>query len=365
LAGGVGAPAAEFGLRGTGKALGAVGKGVKNIFAPTTEKEVANTIQATEQSAKDILDYLGKGKNYDENIKSLADDFIAAKDYKKNTFKSMINPVFEKVGSTPVENSSYLSMDPNKLKVIRDLIPSSKEEIEDVLGKSFKKGKEDLEKAFIKNPTVENAHWLNSVLKTAQRGIKTPGVADKTANNILNEAIDNLSDDIYKTVPEKYSSQYTDALQFYRKNVVPFYENRVLSKVVEGEAFNPQSLINKLKNPNIAQDERNFLSKIISDLPEESRNKIIYHELVKNPNLKPEKLYEKLNKLDSSGFGDYVKNIYGLKDKLEESISAKSLAKDALKESKKSISTLKKAAIGAGIVGLVPTSLLGIKHLLE
>jgi hypothetical protein len=133
----------------------------------------------------------------EEMSKSIADSLQGA----KNESNSLYNPVMNAFGSQPI--------------ILKDLNTDILKRNADV-NSMYKKFKED--------PTIGNAHRLQSELGTQSRELKEKGVASKDRKSSYDEMRRSIQQSINKTLGSKVpeaADQYTKAAAHYKTEVVP------------------------------------------------------------------------------------------------------------------------------------------------
>jgi len=256
-------------------AAAGMGQGIGRAFGPFRPQ----------QHADQLLFELGKGQTLEGSARSLADDIRQAYAGRVAEGNEMYRPVFENHGATEITPEKY-----GKLKqAVFDQYPPKVE---------------DFHNAYNENPHLLNAHFLQSQLGSTIRGLKTPDIATKIAKDNLIKARSALMSDIRNQLNEihpEVSKAYTEATNNWRENVVPYIEHPQISKIATGKVTNPRNVTTIFKNP------EEDVKKIVSDLGEDAKNKILYAELGKiQPGTPPEKLQKAAEKLDQKGLESYI-----------------------------------------------------------
>jgi hypothetical protein len=250
-------------------------------------------LASPESHAKNIMDTLSGGKSFEENAKSLAEDIKNGYQNATSQGKALYKPVFDELGDQklPVENTSYSGLG---------------DEIYNYYDRALQK----MHTRFNADPTLQNAHNLQSQLGSAIRDLEKTEIksglrpSDRSALSAYSDAQNSIRNDINDFVAQKNSmlaNQYNIATENWAKNVVPYIENPKMSQIAKGDITNPRAISNLFKNP-----ESETL-KIVEDLGPESKNKILYAELGKQKStMNAEKLAKSLEKLDTQGLSAYV-----------------------------------------------------------
>ncbi|OGT30410.1 MAG: hypothetical protein A3E87_01620 [Gammaproteobacteria bacterium RIFCSPHIGHO2_12_FULL_35_23] len=288
--------------------------------------------------ANSILDTISGGNSLENSAKSLAQDIKTAYQARIKEGQSLYDPVFSHSNNSVLGNnvlaqpgSQYSKLPPN---LIKKFLPNTKE----------------LHQQFLENPTVQNAHVLQSQLGSDIRSLE-PGkdVATKNTIQLYGKARDAIKSDIHgylNKINPDLSDQYEKAGQNWLQNVVPYTEGRQLSKIASGENTNPTlgEIQSIFKNP-----EPETL-KIASDLGPLAANKILYSQLGKTSATKSsDSLAKAISNLDQQGLGAYVSP--GMRkgfNSLNNRISARN-----------SLQNLSGALLGAHLTSSIPESVAG------
>lgn len=289
--------------RTAGAAEGAAISGVADALpgALGLAAKATDTIRPTKY-AQQIVDQLGSGKSIEDNAKSLAQDLQNSYQQQVQKGRDLYNNFFANLGG----NSVYNRVDP----ITGTSQIGNYEQLGDKVFGKFSGDLEDLHDAFIKNPTLNNAHKLQSQLGSEIGSLSyssSKGQLDPAGQTLLStykKARDSLLGDI----DSHLSSQGPDAVDAYkaaathwRQNVTPYTSDSRIAQVAKGEVENPGNIANLFKFP---EPE---VMKIVQDMGPDAPNKILYSELGKISNSsKPENLVSALQKLDEKGLGSYV-----------------------------------------------------------
>lgn len=311
----VGAATSESPTEGalSGLAIGAGGQAIKE--APKLIESLR-----PQKHAENLLETLGKNKSLEENAKSIAKDI--SEKYKEN--KNISGENYGLVFDTNGLGNRELSIQRNE----KDARIFPKEIVN-----TFDNKLEDLYRDFVKNPTVKNAHDLQSQFGSSIRKLQKLDnqgkltLADKKVLGKYARAQDYLKDALQNTLGVAelehnipYRDLYNQANQYYLNNVVPYKETTSLSKIATGKVKNPRNISTVFKNP-----EEN-IEKVLGHLGDEFKNKILYSELGKYS--EPEKIISASKKLDEKGLNTYLNpEISKQLDLLAQKIKNKNIAK--------------------------------------
>lgn len=271
---------------------------------------------AAETDAKNTLNELSEGKSLEENSKSMS-GLIRNKFnqllYKSNTnFKS----VLDKVGDKDISNSKTLKE-----------AQSSMDEFTPNLKKVFNKFKE--------KPTFENAHNLRIDLGD-EMSFPVLTRADRSAKQSLKNVRDTLKgemDNFLENSKEAGSSskEYQSAIDFHKKEVVPYKTNTAIRKIAMGDVKNPRNLTTIFKSPEGTEEAQNFTKtqKVLDDIGDVGRNKILFNELGKARNAQD--LVNRFKKLDQQRLEAHVTpDLKAKMGMLETKIGRKEIAQRAV-----------------------------------
>lgn len=247
--------------------------------------------------ARELMQELGGGQSLDQNAKSLANDIKKAYERRVEEGHELYNPVFDNLGG------SYLYSPDRQIESNYSLIPQ----------KILKKDLEvrELNKTFAENPTLKNAHDLQSQLGTVVRRLKAEGKRNglgTAGHNALigfGRAQDAIQKDIHSFLSSSenpnLSNKYYEATENWKNNVVPYIENPGIREIAKGDIENPGTIMSIFERP-----EKNTL-RVIEDMGPSASNKIIYSEIGKiRKNFTPESLVNAMDRLEAKGLGAYL-----------------------------------------------------------
>lgn len=200
----------------TGAALSLI-PGAARAISPLV-KTAANYIRP-QAAMNDILQNLGGGQSLEGNAQSLAQSLKAAYEKNASAGKELYDPVMNTYGKNSIyenaapENSAYQALD------------------KDVLSSDTRLKK--LNQQFSDNPTLDNAHTLQSQLGTAIRKLETNdakgtlSIADRNTLYGYQDAQDAVKKDMMSFLNSKdpvSANQYQAASANWAQNVVPYTE---------------------------------------------------------------------------------------------------------------------------------------------
>lgn len=326
-------------------AAGLIGKGI-NAIRP-------------QQYSDAIIQGLGGGKSLEGNAQSLAQDLQNSYQQQVKNTGDILNPIFDSVGSrsiydsvrTPVENNfknpdevteylsdltgkefddaddakdylsqkygyqfpdnkSFLNFFNSKPNVSGTFGQSQYLNLDKDIPNSYDRNISGLHQNFIDNPTLQNAHDLQSQLGTSIGKLQSQdargnlSVADRSTMQGYQQARGALRSDMtnfLNTQNPNLASQYQMGTDYYRENVAPYLQDSSIAQIAKGKIINPENVTSIFKNP------EPYMQKIVGDMGSQANNKILYAQLGKNAaSLKPEQLISQFQGLDKSGLGSYV-----------------------------------------------------------
>lgn len=289
---------------------------------PLVPKGIAKAAQYfnPNQKLQQILGQLGGGQSLEDNAKSIAQDVKSAYQSQLKIGKANYQPVFDQVGNTPLYQGANNELSSNvgnsssgvgSLGLPASQINSQYNSLSDQIIPYFNNDLRDLHNDFIQNPTFQNAHELRSQLNSALGNLykikSTQGlpIADQNALSALQNGKIALTQDMNNFLLNQdgggLANQYQNATSWWRENVAPYQENRNIMKMATGKMANPRSIATIFKNPEPA------VQKISDDLPDTTKDKILYSVLGKNiPSNNPEAAAQAFARLNDQGLQSYV-----------------------------------------------------------
>lgn len=273
-------------------AMNAIGKGA-SYFRPQAQSE-------------NILQNLGQGaQTQEDNAQAFAGDVRDAYAGRMAEYQSQINPVLQKYGSQsiyPMQNPYGVNLDnPAQLTVPKDLLSGE--------------GAKAIA-AFNANPTLQNAHDLQSMIGTEIGSTmrQPPSMEKGAALSNLNEwrgNIKNGASSFLNDVDPAAADQYSNASDYFRDNVVPYRSDTKLRAIAEGKDTNPENLHTIFSSPNMEENPDASMmnapiQKVMQDLPDSANGRILFSKLGNNTlNPDPEKLNNALLSAQNKGYSSY------------------------------------------------------------
>ena len=196
---------------------------------------------------------------------------------------------------------------------------------------------------FIKNPTVENAHWFQSKIGQGIRDLRKvdPAKMERSKIENLSKIQEDLRDRIVNNLPEKVGNKYKKITNLWKSEVTPYEQNRVINKASSGipsenlaKQFTKRELDGKTSAVNTALRHMS---------PEQKR--LIMANVVKESvptigDVKSKKLLESLQSAKSQGYGEFInpkdeENIRELSNKISRANTTKGLRAGYIKVEQK------------------------------
>jgi hypothetical protein len=331
LLGGAYTPENPLAGLGLGVAGGLVGEGIgklaENIYNSGVKKGVGktyndakNTITETElykkfnpaRQAKELEHYLSNGtNNITENSRKLATDIRNAYTGREAESGIHFDYALKQAGHEPIYGTPHRDIFPGK-------VPEYARE-QNTINKIKDLNVGDIFDIFKSNPTFDNAHKLQSELGFIERDLK--GNPLKTQEDRIQlkkviEARTQLKDDISNFLEKRdltnnhqVSKSYKKGSELYEANVSPYLSNKKLLDIVRKGKTVVKDLHTIFDTPSNTITKEGLekigsINKIMKDLPEESRNRILFDAIGGNK-LSPEALMKKLDEIKSKGFESY------------------------------------------------------------
>lgn len=314
-----GFPSGKKGAAMEGALLNALGMGflkgapkAVNAFSPGKTAEDIKSSLSNLPSSKSVVTDTDKGitlekpktLNLRENSESLSKDIKDSYDYHTSIVGQKMNPVLSKYGQSldiyPLEN-------PSGIHAYRE-IPNFK-----------LKGTEsnDLYKIFKNDPNLNNANELQKKVGEEIGKIKSMKIELQPKNQLknLNYAYKELNSKIESRLGQadpQALSEWKSGRDYHRDNVIPYRSNKKIRDVVEGKTTSPENIHQPFKYPGDKFDKKSKqymtgnINKIISDLPEDSKNKILLSKIGGvSSNQSPIQLLNNLEKAKDKGYDTY------------------------------------------------------------
>lgn len=365
-------PGAAFGLTqdqanpiqgaAEGAGLGFAGAGIPSGIAALWSKIGANF--QPNQYAKQLLNTLdvSGGNSLENNAKSLAQNIQNSFQTQKANASALYNPIFNNYGNSSIYNgvgiptASYPNLDQNILD-------------------SFSPVLKKMNTEFTNNPTLDNAHDLQSQLGTYVRKYQlqdSKGNLDANSRNVMENyqnAQNSLSGDInsyLNTQQPGLGDQYNAATSYYASNVAPYLDNNTMASIAKGDTTYPKNIVSLFAKPNSSTQ------KIVQDLGPQANNQILYSLLGSPQNsASPENVINSFNNLDQKGLSSYMTpQIQQMRDTLASRIAYKNTALHAGGMAAGLLAARPLGGAGAEIVGglmgnsILPPIIKGIQNVL-
>lgn len=291
-----------------------------------------------------IMNYIRGGRSVEENAQSLAADIKKSFETKQGEASDLYSPLFDSVGDSSIYGNIVkptsklgIQIDPAISSLIRRPsirevdgnivnLPADYKNLDPEIINKYLPDTRELHNEFIDNPTVQNAHNLQSQLGFDLRELQKKPIKDAADNiNFQNwrKARNNLQQDVHSFLNVKdntgdLSKMYGDATNYYRENIAPYLTNKDIAKIAKGKITNPSNVANIFKFP---EEE---VTKVVNDLGDESKKKIIYSGLTKKVGLTSQDLVNQINGLEKKGLESYITpNLQMQLDKLPARMGAK------------------------------------------
>ncbi len=283
-----------------GAALGAGGELVPAGLSATAGGigKAFNAVRP-QKYAEQLLSTLGGGNTLEGNAQSLAKDIQGAYKQKVDEGAALYSPVFNQLGDNSIYSAGNSTEGAYK-NVANELIED----------KSYDRNLNKLHQQFTDEPTLNNAHALQSQLGSSIRKLQTNdargnlSVADRSKLQGYQDAQGGLRSDINSFLTSEnpaLADQYNAATANWAQNVTPYLDNSKLTQIAKGGITNPKNITSLFAKP---EPE---IQQIVDDIGPQAANKILYSQLGKRQaNLTPESLANAFSKLDENGLGSYV-----------------------------------------------------------
>lgn len=242
----------------------------KNIIQNFRPGEIASTLG----------NYLGKGaKTMDENAEELGNLVRNKANQHMDNTDVYFNHVLNNVGNEKVFDRPYA------------LTSTAPDKYESVINKMSDLNIGDLFTKFKNEPTIQNAHNLQSELGVMIGDLQRQPITIDLAKQI--EGLKGVRDEVKAGITDRlgkiddiqgtrYQKNYKIASDLYRDNVIPYLSDPNLRKVVREGQLNVPNLHESFAhptdyvNPRTGQREIGPINKIMQDLPPEARDRILF-----------------------------------------------------------------------------------------
>ncbi len=256
-------------------ALKPIGSGISdliNAFRPAKQVQSA-------------MNTLGAGQGIEGNAQSAASDIKNLYDAKVKQGEANYQPIFKDYGDQKISQAQFNGL-PQDVK------------------DSISYGAKKLLANYQKDPTLENAHELQSQIGYDIRKFENNPALSPADNNTLDMNRDvrsSLLGDIknyFSLNDSKAGQAYQDATNWWHNNIAPFRSNDKLMDIASGNITNPRNLTNIFKSP------EPDLVDISNQLGDQFKNKVIY-DATSSLASKPNKLSDALSNLENQRLSSY------------------------------------------------------------
>lgn len=256
--------------------------------------------------AEDLTSKIMGNRNLEQSGKELATNINRTYQNVKNIHSDK----FDKIFDSPTGEISYQSDSPIlvKDKIITDSSYKNNNYLADTNDKNLRL----LDKKYMENTNIENAHKLQSELGSEIGYMKKQRenqLLDAEGKNRLNnyiQAQNAVQEDIRNqlgSINPKLREDYDIAREDWRKNVIPYHTDKDLREIAEGRIKNPEAgqITNIFKNP------EDSINKVAGDLDATAKDRIAHISLGKvKEDLTPEQLLNARKSLDLNGMSSYI-----------------------------------------------------------
>ena len=306
------------GLLGPGAGAVKLGRAGLNLVKKGIEK-VSPTKYADE-----ILKTLGHGSETAEDVStSLGNDIRNAHDMRKAEATAHLSHPLERAGHELIYEK------PNPL------ITTSIDKNKSILNKVGDLNIGDLYDAFKYKPSFQNAHNLQSELGVMIGDLtKNPhktiaeGKEIQKLTNIRNTLKNDIQDFLKKrdlNSNETLSPMYQKGIDLYREHVAPYLQSKKLRDIVRGGKETVKDIHSifdtpsDVINPTTGSREIGHVNKIMQDLPESAKGKILFSKIGGYKNLNnPKDIVKNLMNAKNKGYSKYLDK--DLESKLSETL---------------------------------------------
>lgn len=268
--------------------------------------------------AEKILNQIGGLQSHAQNARILADKIKSKYQQAKDYGSDLYNDVFS--GTDTVRPGRYNSS-------LRSPIESQYLNLPKEVTDSYLPDIKKLHNQYLDNPTLRNAHELQSQLGFEGRKLSKMdkknqlGIADKSVMQHWNNARESLIQDMggafdaasHHINPDKFQTvdlknSYAKANENWAQNVAPYLDNPKISNISKNES-------KKLTGSDVSNISKEFanahedsdMSKIVSDIGHTAHNHILYDRLGKlQGKVTPERLISEVAKLRNEGFENFI-----------------------------------------------------------
>jgi hypothetical protein len=287
-----------------------------------TENHVNDINQDVSDKAIETSQNLGKrNKTLPQVSESIANDVRQLHDAREANASSYFKHVLDQVNATPDKGLLYKKADP--------LISTALDE-----GKGLMSKVEDLNvgepyEKFKASPTFENAHMLRQELGIMLGDLKkmpmrTPAERLELAN--LKNAYAQLGDDMQNYLTTKFPDKNVDLAgkwkqgqEIYKETVAPYLSNEKLREITRGRKRYVENIHEAFANPTAEDQITRDIdkatgkpmvipgagSKILNDLSQDTKDKIMFSKIGAKNGAEPNKLINAVDQAKVNGFEHY------------------------------------------------------------
>ena len=294
------------------------------------------------KASENLLENLGKGAaNTEESTKAITQDIQNSHNMREDEATAYLKHPMEQAGQEKI----YEHVDP----LITTKMDKAKSMIDTV--KDLNVG--ELYDAFKNKPTFQNSHNLQSELGVMIGDLqKIPGKtgAERLQLQNIKSVRDSLKSDISDFLKrrdensnENLAPMYQKGIDLYRENVAPYLSSKKLREIVRQGKTVVNNVHDIFKNPTDLVDRFSGntttgpINKILSDLPEETKGKILFNKIggFKNSD-NPEALAKSINNAEQQGHSSLMNQnikdqLLGIKSKARNQEMIKTVAKTVAK----------------------------------
>lgn len=327
------------GIRGAGEVAGAVGRGIgraarrigepigRRVIEPIAKKLAPITGRTAKETAINYFNEISQGAPVKQLYTPLNKEIIglhkgakeiASSNYdrvkdlaNKYGFSDEVEPVATNGGTiddTAVSRGLYINP-----KKSLDLISALKDD-DPAIAKDAAE--------FTKNPSFNSAHELQSKLGRKYYSLEHGDGEDRKLAFKFNEARGALKDDIFNSIDEGLRGQeakaenlkntYRDAGKFYKEEVIPFYEDKLISDMLfkkGGVKNNPSGIFNLLKKDSDSTEFiKNRLSPEGKDLFVAHGIENVFPKIKGTTRVSPKNFIKEFDNLSKKGLGEFITN---------------------------------------------------------
>lgn len=244
-----------------------------------------------------ILQNLGGGQSLEDATKSVIQGVKTGYDNQTQAASDLYDPVYNAVRNSDIynpigaENGAYTNLP------------------EDT-SSSYTSALKNLHNQFLKDPTFDNAHQLQSqlgaTLRKLQGGSSSPDISTINAIDSLSSARSAVKQDMnsfLSTQPDDLQSQYQKASDYFLNNVVPYRNNPKIYGMATGDITNikPSSLGNIFSAPG------DDMHQVLGDMSPDAISNLLYTKLGQRvPSMNADSFVRNYDALDQQGLGSYV-----------------------------------------------------------